>query len=83
MRGIVACNDGHGGCVDAVLSVDFGGGTPGEEFRRDHFEEGVTENFTEKHSRNTFFEHLEARVDAVFVDLRVVFCVLHHVELDD
>jgi len=81
MRRIVAGDDRHGGCVDAVLGVDFGGGTSGEEVRRDHFEEGLTEDFAEEHSRDTFFKHLEAGVDAVFIDFCVIGCVLHDVEL--
>ena len=81
MWGIVSCDDGHGGCIDAILSVDFGGRTAREELYRDHFEENLTEDFAEEHARDAFFEHLEARVDAVFIDIGVVFCILHDVEL--
>ena len=83
MRRIVAGDDRHGGCVDAVLGVDFGGGTAGEEVGGDQFEEGLTEDFTEEHSRDTFFKHLEARVNAVFIDFIVVACVLQDVELSN
>lgn len=83
VSGIVPCNDRHGGCVDAVLSVDFGGGAAGEEFHRDHFEKGMTEDLAEVHSRDAFFKHLEARVVAVFINFCIIVCILHDVELSN